>query len=94
VFLWGGFIASIYAIGLAHLGSRFQGSELASANSAFAILYAVGAMVGPGLGGLAIDAWNPHGLILVLALFPAILVVVVAWRAATIPRPPVTPVSG
>jgi hypothetical protein len=46
---------------------------VASANSAFAILYAVGAMMGPGLGGVAIDAWNPHGLILVLGLFPAIL---------------------
>jgi flagellar biosynthesis protein FliP len=40
-------------------------------------------MVGPSLGGLAMDVWNPHGLVLVLALIPAILVLVTSYRAAT-----------
>jgi MFS family permease len=83
VLLWGGVISAIYAVGLAHLGARFRGSELASANSAFAILYATGTMAGPSLGGLAMDLWNPHGLVVVLALIPGIFVTVLAWRAAT-----------
>lgn len=87
VFLWGGFVAAIYAIGLAHLGATFKGSQLGSANSAFAILYAIGAMIGPGLGGTAIDLWNPHGLVVILALIPAIFAGLVAYRAATFPRP-------
>jgi predicted MFS family arabinose efflux permease len=87
VFLWGGFVSALYALGLTHLGERFTGHELASANSAFAILYAAGVMTGPALGGIAMDAWNPHGLIAILALIPAIFAVVAGWRAATIPRP-------
>ena len=62
VFVWGGFIAGLYAVGLAHLGSNFKGGELAAANAAFAILYAMGVLIGPSLGGIGMDLWNPHGL--------------------------------
>jgi hypothetical protein len=34
------------------------------------------------------DLWNPHGLVLVLALIPAIFVALTVYRAATFPRPP------
>lgn len=87
IFIWGGFIAGLYAVGLAHLGSTFKGGELAAANAAFAILYAAGVMVGPTLGGIGMDLWNPHGLPVVLALISGALVVVIGVRAATIPRP-------
>lgn len=83
VLVWGGVISAIYAVGLAHLGARYRGSDLAAANSAFAILYAVGTMAGPSLGGLAMDAWNPYGLVLVLALIPGIFTGLAAFRAAT-----------
>lgn len=85
-FFWGGFISAIYAVGLAHLGALFRGSDLAAANSAFAILYAAGTMAGPALGGLSMDWWNPHGLIVVLGLIPAVLVAITGYRAATFPR--------
>jgi MFS family permease len=88
VLVWGGAISSIYAVGLAHLGASYRGAALASANSAYAILYALGTMVGPSTGGLAMDLWNPHGLVLVLALIPAIFVALTVYRAATFPRPP------
>jgi MFS family permease len=94
VFVWGGFIAGLYAVGLAHLGSNFKGGELAAANAAFAILYAVGVLVGPSLGGIGMDLWNPHGLPVVLALISAALVGVIAVRAATFPRPPNGPSPG
>lgn len=87
VFAWGGFVAAIYALGLSHLGANFRGSDLAAANAAFSILYALGTLAGPGLGGIAMDLWNPHGLPLVLGLISALLVAVVGYRAATFPRP-------
>lgn len=87
VFVWGGFVAGLYAVGLAHLGSNFKGTDLAAANAAFSILYALGTMAGPGAGGLAIDLWNPHGFVVVLALISALFLSVVAWRTATFPRP-------
>jgi MFS family permease len=87
VFVWGGFIAGLYSVGLAHLGSSFKGSDLAAANAAFAMLYAVGTLVGPSLGGIAIDVWNPHGLAVVIGLISAILLLIVGYRTATFPRP-------
>jgi MFS family permease len=90
-FIWGGFIAGLYAVGLAHLGSNFKGSNLAAANAAFSILYAIGTFVGPGLGGIAIDLWKPHGLAVVIGLISALFMSVVAYRTATFPRPRQTP---
>jgi MFS family permease len=87
VFIWGGFVAAIYALGLTHLGANFRGSQLAAANAAFSILYALGTLAGPGLGGIAIDAWNPHGFAVVLGLISALFVAVVAYRTATFARP-------
>jgi MFS family permease len=87
IFVWGGFIAGLYAVGLAHLGSNFKGGELAAANAAFAIIYAMGVLIGPSLGGIGMDLWNPHGLPVVLGLISAALVLVVAIRTATIARP-------
>ena len=80
VFVWGGVVLGLYTIGLAHLGSRFRGAELAAANAAFAFLYGVGALAGPGIGGGSIDLWNPHGLMVALGGISAAYVGVAAWR--------------
>jgi MFS family permease len=87
VFVWGGFIAGIYTVGLAHLGSTFKGSDLAAANAAFAFLYAVGSIAGPGIGGVAIDVWKPYGLLVAVGLLGAVTIGVVAGRILAIPRP-------
>lgn len=86
-FVWGGSIAGLYSVGLAHLGANFKGSELAAANAAFAMLYALGTMAGPGLGGVAMDLWDPHGLAVVVGLISAVLLGVVGYRLITFPRP-------
>ena len=75
LFLWGGVAAAIYPVALGMAGDRFRGAELVSANAAIIIAYGMGALLGPALGGVAIDLWNPHGLLalftLVFALFLA-----------------------
>jgi len=35
----GGLVAGLYTVGLAHLGSRFRGADLAQANAAFVVFY-------------------------------------------------------
>ncbi|MEI9887985.1 MAG: MFS transporter [Rhizomicrobium sp.] len=67
LFFWGGIIMGIYTIGLTLVGQRFKGAELASANAAYVMLYAGGLVAGPVVGGVALDAWNPNGLMVVLA---------------------------
>jgi MFS family permease len=61
LFLWGGVVGGLYAVGLAHLASRFSGPDLAGANAAFVMLYNAGVTIGPPVVGGAMDAFNPHG---------------------------------
>jgi len=68
IFVWGGVAAGLYTVGLTQLGARFTGAELASANALFVMLYSVGMLIGPAMGGAAMDAWPPDGLPLALAL--------------------------
>ena len=47
LFIWGGVVAALYTIGLAHLGSKLSGRDLASANAAFVLCYGLGMVLGP-----------------------------------------------
>lgn len=60
--VWGGVCAGLYTVGLAHLGARYAGRDLAGANAAFLVCYNVGLAVGPSLSGAAMDVAPPHGL--------------------------------
>ncbi len=71
LFVWGGLILGIYSIGLTLLGQRFSGGMLVNANAAFVMAYAMGLLAGPAVEGAALDIWNPHGLIAVLAAISA-----------------------
>jgi MFS family permease len=88
LFVWGGSTGALYTVGLAHLGARFTGADLASANAAFVLLYNVGLVVGPPVAGGGMDALPPHGFPLSLAIFFAVYVAVVLWRMRAVsPRP-------
>ena len=79
----GGALGGLYTLSLTLLGERFTGGDLAVANLGFAMLYTVGAIVGPGLAGLAMQQFGYQVL-------PALLVttlLVVAARAARRPAP-------
>jgi MFS family permease len=67
----GGALTGFYTLGLALLGERFEPASLAAANTAFIMLYEIGRLTGPPLAGAAMEAWNPHGLIAVLAVLLA-----------------------
>ncbi len=76
LFVWGGIVAGLYTVGLALLGARFTGAELATANAAFVILYSMGMMAGPPLIGLGMDAADPHGFAWTLAAMFAVYLLV------------------
>lgn len=86
---WGGVACGLYTVGLAHLGARFTGVDLATANAAFIIMYSIGMLVGPPLLGAGFDLWNPHGAPAGIALLLAGYVVVLLFtRRETAPRSP------
>jgi MFS family permease len=72
--VWGGIVTAIYPVALSMAGDRFRGGELVTVNAAMIIAYGLGALVGPGLGGAAMDLWNPQGLLwFFVVLFAAFL---------------------
>ena len=85
-FVWGGVVAGLYTVGLAHLGSQLSGRDLASANAAFVLCYGVGMLVGPQAIGIGMDLFGPHGFAWSLAVFFALYVLLVASRLLAGPR--------
>ncbi len=70
--LWGGISFGIYTVGLALLGQRFQGGDIARANAAFTMVYTLGGLVGRPIAGGAMDALGRSGLTLTVAFFYAV----------------------
>lgn len=87
VAIWGGFTTSLYPVALATVGDRFRGADLLNANAGLVIAYGTGALIGPIIGGAAMDAWNPHGIALMLAAMFGAVLMMSWWR-----REPVSPV--
>ncbi|MDE1174536.1 MAG: MFS transporter [Parvibaculaceae bacterium] len=81
LFLYGGVVAGLYSVGLTYLGERFRGADLAAANSAFVMMYAMGALTIPPLSGIAMDWWDPHGLMLVMGAICLVYIVIAGVRA-------------
>lgn len=80
LFLWGGVVAALYTIGLAHLGSRLSGRDLASANAAFVLCYGLGMVLGPQAIGIGMDLFGTSGFGGSLSLFFAAYVALVLCR--------------
>jgi MFS family permease len=72
--VWGGIAAGIYPIALSMAGDRFRGAELVTVNAAIIMAYGLGALIGPALGGAAMDIRDPQGLLwLFVLLFAGLL---------------------
>ncbi|MEP9377976.1 MFS transporter [Aquabacter sp. CN5-332] len=82
VFLVTGIVGSLYTVGLAHLGARFHGADLAAANAAFVMLYSIGLVIGPPLVGFGMDLYDPYGFAIVIGTMLGMYVTVVSARFA------------
>lgn len=63
VFLIGGIAIGFYTLALTHIGQRVRTRDLAVANAAFLMSYQIGALIGPGVAGGAMELWRPHGFV-------------------------------
>ena len=86
LFVWGGVVAGLYTVGLAHLGSKLSGRDLVAANAAFVFCYALGMLAGPWGIGKGMDIAGPQGFAHVLALFFALYLALVVARWLFGPR--------
>ena len=80
--VWGGIVTAIYPVALSMAGDRFRGGELVTVNAAIIIAYGLGALIGPGLGGAAMDLLDPQGLLwFFVVLFATFLAATALGRA-------------
>lgn len=82
VFLWGGAASGVYPVALGMAGDRFKGGDLVAVNAAMIVAYGTGALLGPALGGAAMDAWGPQGLLALFVLLFAAFLAAVCLPAA------------
>lgn len=74
LFLLGALLDAFYALSLAELGSRYMGSQLASANTVFVMLHSIGSFGGSIGLGQSMDTFGTLGyslfIVIVVALLP------------------------
>jgi MFS family permease len=73
--LWGGTMYSFYTQGIAMVGEFYPPHELATANTAYVMVYCAGGLLGPGLGGLAMDLWRTDGFVVLVAAAAVVLAI-------------------
>jgi MFS family permease len=67
-FVWGGLIGVLYTLTLIELGRNFEGDLLLAGNAAFTVGWGLGGVLGPPLGGGAMQLFGHAGLPAVLVL--------------------------
>ncbi|RAI38645.1 MFS transporter [Rhodoplanes roseus] len=77
LFVWGGLFVGIYTIMLTIVGSRFSGSAIIGIYAGMGVFWGVGALIGPTLAGIAMQA-TTHGLVVFVAVACATFTVA-AW---------------
>jgi MFS family permease len=90
LFLMGGSAGALYTLAIVRLGDRFQGAALITANAYVGLLWGIGSLIGPLLGGGAMALSDPHGLLLLVAAGAAatLLVILRDREAAPTDAPP------
>ncbi|GJL97196.1 MAG: ABC transporter permease [Hyphobacterium sp.] len=83
MFFYVGVATGLYTLGLALIGERFNGGSLAAANAAFVTAYGVGSLIGPTLGGAAMDIMDPHGLLIITSGFAVVYLAFLGVRHIT-----------
>jgi len=86
LFVWGGTLYAFYSQGIAVMGEEFPASELAAANTVFVMVYCTGGVIGPSLGGFAMDLWPRAGLPVILCAAPLLLLAGLARSAYSVRR--------
>jgi len=91
LFVWGGTLYAFYSQGVALLGQEYAAAELPTANTVFVMVYCLGGVIGPSVGGLVMDLWPDHGLQSLLSGAAFVLLGELAWgswrRRAALPAP-------
>jgi MFS family permease len=62
----------VYTIGMVMVGEQFRGADLAAASALYGLMFGAGSILGPPIGGVAMESLPPHGVPLSIAVMYAI----------------------
>ena len=79
-FIWGGAASGLFAISLTMLGERYSASQVAGATAILVMVFEVGSLIGPLIGGRVMDAVGPMGFIYTVTSFTFIFLVISIYR--------------
>jgi MFS family permease len=88
-FLFGGFAFSLYGLSVAHVNDQLRPEQTLEASQGLLQLYGVGAVLGPSVAGLAMEAYGPRSLPLLYAASAGALVLFTLYRMLRRTAPPV-----
>ena len=61
-FLYGGLMFALYSISVAHTNDHLTPGQVLAATQGLLLVFGIGALCGPVLGGIAMDSLGPPGL--------------------------------
>ena len=85
--IYGAVAVVLYVVALTELGARYTGTKLSEGNAAIVFAYGLGAFLGPGPLGIAMDVVPPDGLLLGSAAVAGAYAVLVLARIGRNRRP-------
>jgi len=86
-FLYGGLMFTLYSISVAHTNDHLSPGQVLEATRGLLLVYGVGALCGPLVGGLAMEAVGPVGLPGMSAFIAAMLALFGIYRVTRRPPP-------
>ncbi len=78
--LMGMSLGSVYLVGMTMIGQRFEGADLVGINASFVFLWGLGMVLGPSLGGAAMDLFGPEGMPVMAVVFCVLFLGVILGR--------------
>lgn len=87
--VYGGLMFSLYGISVAHTNDHLAPEQVLEATRGLLLIYGIGALCGPLLGGIAMELYGPVGLPLFSAATAGLLGCYGAWRMTRRAPPPV-----
>lgn len=97
-FIYGGFAFTIYSLTVAHTNDHMDKDHVLEATRTLLLLHGVGAVIGPALAGVLMDALGPGSLLLYFAAVLGMLALYVFYRMQVripvIPAEPFKPMTG
>jgi MFS family permease len=93
-FVYGGLMFSLYGISVAHANDQLAQEQVLGATQGLLLVYGLGAILGPLLGGIAMQAMDPAGLPVVSVATAAVLGLFGLYRMTRRASPPVEEQTG